>query len=112
MNIFDKPGTAPFDFKFHEGDLTHSFVMGSTRQGMSPYSASANQTLVDQVAQGGKVVVFDKGSSANEAFDVPAFLRNQKNLMAEIAELRAKNISDHEIAIAVGIPKDSPLLLK
>lgn len=51
-------------------------------------------------------------NAANEPLNIPAFLRNQQNLMEEIADLRAKNASDREIAIAVGIPEDSPLLIK
>ena len=45
-----------------------------------------------------------------EVFDVPEFLRNTKNLIAQIADLRSKNASDREIAIAVGIPEDSLLI--
>lgn len=47
----------------------------------------------------------------NDLLDIPYFLRNQENLRAEIAELRAKNTNNREIALAVGIPEDSPLLL-
>lgn len=49
---------------------------------------------------------------SDKLLSIPAFLRNQDNLRAEIAELRAINASDREIAIAVGISEDSPLLLK
>lgn len=51
-------------------------------------------------------------NAANEPMNIPAFLRNQKSLMDVIADLRTKNASDYEIAIAVGIPEDSPLLIK
>lgn len=38
-------------------------------------------------------------------------VQTKKNL-ALVANMRAKNVSDHEIAIALGIPEDSPLLIK
>ena len=53
-----------------------------------------------------------EGWTETEVFEIPEFLRNTKYLIAEIADLRSKNASDREIAIAVGIPEDSPLLLK
>jgi hypothetical protein len=53
----------PFKFDCHEGDITHSFVMGSTRNGMSVMSELLTN---EQLRQGGKPVVIDKGSSMDQ----------------------------------------------
>ena len=55
--------TPPFKFDFHEGGVSHSFVMGKTRNGMSVMSELlANE----QLRHGGKPVVVNKGSSMDQ----------------------------------------------
>ena len=53
----------PFKFDLHEGGITHSFVMGSTRNGMSVMSELLTN---EQLRHGGKPVVIDKGSSMDQ----------------------------------------------
>lgn len=55
--------TLPFKFDFHEGDISHSFVMGKTRNGMSVMSELLTN---EQLRHGGKPVVIDKGSSMDQ----------------------------------------------
>lgn len=47
----------------HEGDVSHSFVMGKTRNGMSVMSELLTN---EQLRHGGKPVVIDKGSSMDQ----------------------------------------------
>lgn len=55
--------TLPFKFDLHEGDISHSFVLGSTRNGMSVMSELLTN---EQLRHGGKPVVIDKGSSMDQ----------------------------------------------
>lgn len=61
--MFGNCTTPPFKFDCHEGDVSHSFVMGKTRNGMSVMSELlANE----QLRHGGRPVVVDKGSSMDQ----------------------------------------------
>lgn len=55
--------TPPFKFDLHEGDISHSFVMGKTRNGMS---VMPELLANEQLRHGGKPVVIDKGSSMDQ----------------------------------------------
>jgi len=55
--------TLPFKFDLHEGDISHSFVLGSTRNGMSVMSELLTN---EQLRHGGRPVVIDKGTSMDQ----------------------------------------------
>lgn len=55
--------TLPFNLDSHEGDVSHSFVMGKTRNGMSVMSELLANA---QLRHGGTPVVIDKGSSMDQ----------------------------------------------
>lgn len=44
MDIFNKTGGTPFAFNFHKGDVTHTFVLGSTSKatGINPFEDFAS----------------------------------------------------------------------
>lgn len=50
----------------HVGDVTHSFVVGPTGQGMSAFLDKAH---ADYVARGGRPFLFDAGLSFEEVAD-------------------------------------------